>query len=95
VESRCNIVLSKEMKIKFFALYMMVVLLCLSSGSCKRELAPEERKENIEITNDENYSVKKETDSLNNITIDSKTKAGEMKKKDVILRKTKAQYVIY
>lgn len=83
------------MRIRSFALYMMAILLCLSSGSCKRDLAPEEQKENLEVPNGMNDSLKDDADTLNDTTTDSKTKAGIIKKKDVILHKTKAQYVIY
>ena len=76
-------------------LYMMAILLCLSSGSCKRDVAPEDRKDNLEVTNGMNDNLKEGADTLNDTTTDSKTKVGVIKKKDVILHKTKAQYVIY
>lgn len=73
--------------------FLMALLLCLSFGSCKKEQTPEER--NLEETSGGNDSRKKVLDSLEDGTTDSKIKAEEIKRKDVILRKTKAQYAIY
>jgi len=79
---------------KFVVTYLMVVLMCLSLNSCKKALTQEERGENVEVTNSENDSKEVGTDSLDAAT-DSRIKAERLKKRDVILRKTKAQYVIY
>ena len=68
----------KSMKIRFFVLCLIVVLLCLSFGSCKNEQTPEEQKMDLEEANSKNDSSKV-----------------EMKNKNIILHKTKAQYVIY
>ena len=69
------------------------VILCLSVGSCKSEPTPEHR--NLEETSSVDDGNKKEMNSLNTGTPDSQIKAEEIKKKDVILHKTKAQYAIY
>ena len=83
------------MKIKSFVTCLMVLLLCLSLDSCKEVLTQKEGGEKKEVSNSGNDSKEAETDSLTDATTDSKIKAERMKKKDVILRKTKAQYVIY
>jgi hypothetical protein len=49
----------------------------------------------ITVGNCENDSKKELVDSLNDAPTDSKKKAEEIKKKVVILHKTKAQYAIY
>ena len=73
----------------------IAVLLCLSFGSCKNEVTPEEQKTDIEEVNSKNDNNKEEIDSLNDVTTDSNISVEEMKKKNIILHKTKAQYVIY
>ena len=73
----------------------MVLLLCLSLDSCKQALKQEERGDHIEVSNGGNDNKEAETDSLSDATTDSKIKAEKMKNKNAILRKTKAQYVIY
>ena len=83
------------MKIKSFVTCLMVLLLCLSLDSCKQALTQEEGGDNIEVSNSGNDSKEAETDSLTDATTGSKIKAERIKNKDVILRKTKAQYVIY
>ena len=83
------------MKIKYFVTCLMVLLLCLSLNSCKETLTQEEGGDHIEVSNSGNDSKEVETDSLTDATTDSKIKADSLNKKDVILRKTKAQYVIY
>jgi hypothetical protein len=87
--------IGKDMKIKFFIVFFMVVLLCLSLDSCKKTQTLEEGGENIEVANSGNDNKEAETDSLTDATTDSKIKVEKMKKEDTILRKTKAQYVIY
>ena len=80
-----SIIICNFARMKAFVTYLMVVLLCLSLGSCKDTTA-EEGSENKEVG----------TDSLTDATTtDSKIKAESLNKKDVLLRKTKAQYVIY
>ena len=80
-----SIILCNFAEMKAFVTYLMVVLLCLSLGSCKDTTA-EKGRENKEVG----------TDSLTDATTtDSKIKAESLNKKDVLLRKTKAQYVIY
>ena len=49
------------MRIRSFALYMMAILLCLSSGSCKRDLAPEEQKENLEVPNECHVTLREDS----------------------------------
>ena len=80
---------------KAFVTYLMAVLLCLSMNSCKKTMTQEEVGENIEVADSENDSKEPETDSLTDATADSKIKVESLNKKDVLLRKTKAQYVIY
>jgi len=80
---------------KFFVSCLMAILLCLSLDSCKEALTQEEGGNHIEVSNSGNDSNEAETDSLTDATAESMIKAERMKKKDVILRKTKAQYVIY
>ena len=75
--------------------YLMAFLVFLSLGSCKQALTQEEGEEIIEVANSENDSEEADTDSLTDAAIDSKIKVERMKNKEVILRKTKAQYVIY
>ena len=87
--------ISKGMKIKLFVTCLMVLLLCLSLDSCKQALTQEEGGDHIEVSNSGNDNKEAETDSLTDATTDSKIKAERMKKEDAILRKTKAQYVIY
>lgn len=70
---------SKEMKTRSFVLYLMAVLLCLSIGSCRGGQTAEDQEKNREVAGKN----------------DSITKAEEGKEKDVIHRRTKAQYVIY
>jgi hypothetical protein len=82
------------MKTMFFMPYLMVVLLCLSFGSCENIQAPKEGKKDVEVANSKNGSKKEEPDSLIDAT-DAMNDTQVMKKKEVILRKTKAQYVIY
>ena len=74
---------------------LIAVLLCLSFGSCKNEVTLEEQKTDIEEVNSKNDNNKEEIDSLNDVTTDSNISVEEMKKKNIILHKTKAQYVIY
>lgn len=83
------------MKIKLFVTCLMVLLLCLSLDSCKQALTQEEGGDHIEVSDGGNDNKEAETDSLTDATTDSKIKAERMKKEDTILRKTKAQYVIY
>ena len=87
--------ISRGMKIKLFVTCLMVLLLCLSLDSCKQALTQEEGGDHIEVSNSGNDNKEAETDSLTDATTDSKIKAERMKKEDAILRKTKAQYVIY
>ena len=75
--------------------YLMAFLVFLSLGSCKQALTQEEGEEIIKVANSENDSEEADTDSLTDAAIDSKIKVERMKKKEVIPRKTKAQYVIY
>ena len=75
--------------------YLMAFLVFLSLGSCKQALTQEEGEDIIEVANSENDSEEADTDSLTDAAIDSKIKAESLNKKDVLLRKTKAQYVIY
>ena len=79
---------------KAFVTYLMAVLLCLSLYSCKKATTQEEGG-NIEVADCENDSKEPETDSLTDATADSKINAESLNKKDVLLRKTKVQYVIY
>ena len=81
------------MKIKSFVTCLVVLLLCLSLDSWKQAQSQEEGGDNIEVSNSGNDSNEEETDSLTDATTGSKIKAE--RNKDVILRKTKAQYVIY
>ena len=83
------------MKIKFFVTCLMVLLLCLSLDSCKETQTQEVGGDNIEVSNNGNDSKEAGKDSLTDATTDSKIKAESLNKKDVLLRKTKAQYVIY
>ena len=71
---------SKEMKTRSFVLYLMAIMLCLSIGSCRGGQTAEDQERNHEVANGKNDSI---------------TKAEEGKEKDVIHRRTKAQYVIY
>ena len=80
---------------KAFVTYLMAVLLCLSLYSCKKATTQEEGSGNIEVADRENDSKEPETDSLTDATADSKIKVESLNKKDVLLRKTKVQYVIY
>ena len=75
--------------------YLMAFLVFLSLGSCKQALTQEEGEDIIEVANSENDSEEADTDSLTDAAIDSKIKVERMKNKEVIPRKTKAQYVIY
>ena len=61
---------------RFFVFYFIAVLLCLSFGSCKNEVTPEDQKTDLEEAQNDSSEV-------------------DMKKKNIILHKTKAQYVIY
>lgn len=70
---------SKEMKTRSFVLYLMAIMLCLSIGSCRGGQTAEDQEKNREVAGKN----------------DSITKAEEGKEKDVIHRRTKAQYVIY
>lgn len=79
---------------KAFVTYLIAVLLCLSLDSCKEAMIQEEGG-NIEVADCENDSKEPETDSLTDATADSKINAESLNKKDVLLRKTKVQYVIY
>ncbi len=85
----------REIKTRFFVPSLIAVLLCLSLSSCKKEQASMERKQNPEMANSKDDNKEAKTDSLNGATPDSIVNADEMKRKSVILRKTKAQYVIY
>ena len=68
------------MKNKSFVLYLMAVLLCLSIGSCGGGQAAEDQEMDQEVSDGKNDSI---------------TKTENGKERDVIHRRTKAQYVIY
>ena len=86
---------NKDTKMKFFVTSFMAILLCLSLDSCKKTQTQEEGGDHIEVSNSGNDNKKVGKDSLTDATTDSKIKAESLNKKDVLLRKTKAQYVIY
>jgi len=80
---------------KFFVTSFMAILLCLSLDSCKKTQTQDAEGDTIEVANSEDDGKEAGEDSLTDATTDSKIKAERMKKKDVILRKTKVQLVIY
>ena len=85
----------RDTKMRFFVTIFMVVLLCLSLDSCKKAQTQDAEGDTIEVANSEDDGKEAGEDSLTDATTDSKIKAERMKKKDVILRKTKVQFVIY
>jgi len=85
---------NKDTKMKFFVTSFMAILLCLSLDSCKKTQTQDAEGDTIEVANSEDDGKEAGEDSLD-ATTDSKIKAERMKKKDVILRKTKVQLVIY
>ena len=78
------------MKVRFFVLCLMTVLLGMSLGSCKKVPTSAEQNKDIEVSE----GINEEIDSLN-ATTDSISAAEGTGENKVILRKTKAQYVIY
>ena len=87
--------MKRNMTNRAFVLCLLAVFLCLSLGSCKKELTREGQEKGLEVSEGENGREREDVDSLDHTTSENKIEAGGMRKKDVIIHKTKAQYAIY